>query len=56
MYPDLWVEEDENEGLNIHERALIKTQLDRYRRKEQFSYNKLNDSAAGERFLQKSIS
>ncbi len=53
MYPDLWVEEDENEGLNIHERALIKTQLDRYRRKEQFSYNKLNDSAAGERFLQK---
>ncbi|MDE6669336.1 MAG: PglZ domain-containing protein [Muribaculaceae bacterium] len=53
MYPKLWVEEDEDEGLNIHESELIQTQLDRFRRKEKFSYHKLNDSSAGERFIQK---
>ncbi len=53
MYPDLWVEEDEDEGLNIHESELIATQLERYRRKEKFTYTKLNDSSAGEKFLQK---
>lgn len=53
MFPDLWVEEDEDEGLNIHESELIQTQLDRFRRKEQFTYTKLNDSSAGERFLHK---
>ncbi len=53
MYPQYWVEEDEDEGLNIHESQLIKTQLDRFRRKEQYSYNKLNDSSAGDKFLQK---
>lgn len=51
MYPNLWVEEDEDEGLNIHESELIKTQLERFRRKEQYSYNKLNDSSAGDKFL-----
>ena len=53
MFPALWVEEDEDEGLNIHEKELIQTQLDRYRRKDRFSYNKLNDSSAGEKFLGK---
>lgn len=51
MFPALWVEEDEDEGLNIHESELIKTQLDRFRRKEKFSYTKLNDSSAGEKFI-----
>ncbi|MDE5790589.1 MAG: PglZ domain-containing protein [Muribaculaceae bacterium] len=51
MFPALWVEEDEDEGLNIHESKLIKTQLDRFRRKEKFSYTKLNDSSAGEKFI-----
>lgn len=53
MYPQLWVEEDEDEGLNIHEEELIQTQLDRFRRKEKFSYTKLNDSSAGEKFMQR---
>ena len=53
MFPHLWVEEDEDEGLNIHESELIQTQLQRFRRKESFTYNKLNDSSAGEKFLQK---
>lgn len=51
MFPELWVEEDEDEGLNIHEAELIKTQLDRFRRKDRFSYTKLNDSSAGEKFI-----
>lgn len=53
MYPQLWVEEDEDEGLNIHEAELIQTQLDRFRRKEKFSYTKLNDSSACEKFVQR---
>ena len=51
MFPKLWVEEDEDEGLNVHEEELIKTQLERFRRKEKFSYTKLNDSSAGDKFL-----
>lgn len=53
MYPDFWVEEDEDEGLNVHEQELIQTQLERFRRKEKFSYSKLNDSSAGEKFMQR---
>lgn len=53
MFPHLWVEEDEDEGLNVHEEELIKTQLARFRRKEKFSYTKLNDSTTGEKFLSK---
>lgn len=53
MYPDLWVEEDEDEGKNLYETDLIQTQLNRFRRKEKFSYNKLNDSASGDKFLSK---
>lgn len=53
MFPNLWVEEDEDEGLNVHEEELIKTQLDRFRRKEKFTYTKLNDSTAGEKFRMK---
>lgn len=51
MFPQLWVEEDEDEGLNNHEEELISTMLERYRRKDRFTYTKLNDSSAGEKFL-----
>lgn len=53
MFPDLWVEEDEDEGLNNHEEDLIATMLERYRRKDKFTYTKLNDSTAVEKFLPK---
>ncbi|MDE7437643.1 MAG: PglZ domain-containing protein [Muribaculaceae bacterium] len=52
MYPQYWVDEDEDEGLNIHEQQLVQTQLDRFRRKDRFQYTKLNDSTAGEKFAQ----
>ena len=52
MFPDLWVDEDEDEGLNLHEEQLVRTQLDRFRRKEKFIYSKINDSSGGEKFIQ----
>ena len=52
MFPDLWVDEDEEEGKNLNEGPLIQTQLDRYRRRNTFSYHKVNDSAGGDRFMQ----
>ena len=52
MFPDLWVDEDEEEGKNLNEAPLIQTQLDRYRRRNTFSYHKINDSVGGDRFMQ----
>ncbi|OKZ20888.1 MAG: two-component system response regulator [Bacteroides sp. 43_108] len=51
MFPELWVDEDEDEGKNLNESPLIKTQLDRFRKNYYFSYNKLNDSSASEKLL-----
>ncbi len=51
MFPDLWVDEDSEEGKNINESPLIATLFERYRRQYKFSYNKINDSAAGEKLL-----
>lgn len=51
MFPELWVDEDEDEGKNLNESPLIKTQLERFRRKEVFSYNKLNSSADSEKLV-----
>lgn len=53
MYPHLWVEEDEDEGLNVHEEELVGTQLERFRRKEKFMYTKINDSTGGSKFMQR---
>ena len=52
MFPELWVDEDEEEGKNLNEEPLIKTQLERYRRKNTFSYHKINTSQEAERFMQ----
>ena len=52
MFPDLWVDEEEEEGKNVNEAPMVKTILERYRKPYKFSYNKLNDSTAGERLLQ----
>ncbi len=51
MFPHLWVDEDEDEGKNLNESELVQTLFERYRRKCRFSYNKINDSAGGERLL-----
>ena len=53
MFPDLWVDEDEEEGKNLNEEPLIKTQLDRFRRHNTFSYHKVNDSIGADKFIDK---
>ena len=52
MFPDLWVDEDEEEGKNLNEAPLIKTQIERFRRHDKFSYFKINDSAGADKLLQ----
>jgi len=44
MWPDLWVEEEEEEGKNLNEKELIQTQLNRFRKRYDFSYFKINES------------
>ena len=51
MFPHLWVDEEEEEGKNLNEEALIETQIARYRRKDSFSYNKVLTSTAAEKYL-----
>lgn len=51
MFPDLWIDEDEEESKNLNEAPLIKTCLDRFRRKNTFSYHKINDVAGGEKLV-----
>lgn len=51
MFPELWVDEEADEGKNLNEAPLIQTQLNRYRRKNTFSYHKINDSSAAEKLV-----
>ncbi len=51
MYPELWVDEDEDEGKNLNEEMLIRRQMERFRRRETFTYHKLNDSEAADKML-----
>lgn len=51
MYPELWVDEEEDEGKNLNEEMLIRRQFERYRRKEDFSYHKINDSSQVDKVL-----
>ena len=51
MFPDLWVDEDSEEGKNLNEEPLIRVHIERYRRKDSFSYHKINESSYGEKLL-----
>ena len=52
MFPNLWVEEGDEESKNQHEKELVQTLLDRYRRRESFNYWKVNESDFCERVIQ----
>ena len=52
MFPDLWVDEDEEEGKNLNEGPLIQTQIERFRRHDTFSYHKINSSAEADKLMQ----
>jgi CheY-like chemotaxis protein len=56
MFPELWVDEEEEEGKNLNESPLIQTQLERFRKKYEFTYNKINNNQAGEKLLAKAKS
>jgi len=51
LFPDLWVDEESEEGKNLNESPLIATQFQRHRRQCRFSYTKINDSVTAERLL-----
>lgn len=53
LFPELWVDEDEEEGKNLNEEPLIKTQIDRFRKHYNFSYHKVNDSIGADKFMDK---
>ena len=44
MYPQLWINEDEEESKNNNEKDLLQTLLDRFRKRHTFSYFKVNES------------
>ena len=51
LFPSLWVDEDSEEGKNLNEEPLVRTHLDRFRRRDTFSYHKINDSQGAERLV-----
>ncbi|MDR1370311.1 MAG: PglZ domain-containing protein [Dysgonamonadaceae bacterium] len=51
MFPDLWVDEESEEGKNLNEEPLIGTQMERFRKKYSFSYHKISESSYGERLV-----
>lgn len=51
MFPHLWVDEEEDEGKNLNEKSLIETQIARYRRRDTFSYNKVINSTAADKYI-----
>lgn len=53
MFPQFWVDEEEEEGKNLSEKELIRTQIERYRRHDQFTYSKINESDFCEKVIQK---
>ncbi len=53
MYPNLWVEEEDEEGKNLNEKELIQTQIDRFRRHDTYTYFKINESDFCEKVIAK---
>ncbi|TAE90889.1 MAG: PglZ domain-containing protein [Bacteroidetes bacterium] len=51
LYPNLWVDEEEDEGKNLHEEELLGTQLQRLGYKEKFSYTKITNLENGKRLV-----
>lgn len=51
MFPDLWVDEDSEEGKNLNESPLLQSQFTRFRQNVSFSYTKCNDTPAVEKLL-----
>ena len=53
MYPQYWVEEGDEETKNQYEKELIAEQIQRFRRKDNFDYYKVNESDFCEKVMHK---
>ncbi|HBS85403.1 MAG: two-component system response regulator [Bacteroidetes bacterium GWF2_38_335] len=51
-YPDLWLDDEEEGGKNMHEEDLIQSQLQRFGIKDKFSYNKINSLREGQKLVE----
>lgn len=52
LFPQYWLDEDDDNGKNLYEEDLIRTLFERYRRQCRFSYRKLNDANDIEHYTQ----
>ena len=52
MYPQYWVDEDEEDGKNKFEGELLGTLFDRFRKKVKYSYTKVTDNEVGKRLVE----
>ncbi len=52
IYPNLWVNEEDDEGKNVHEEDLIGRHLQRLGYKENFSYTKITNLGAGKNLVE----
>ena len=52
LYPQFWLEENEDGGKNQFEEELIDTQIKRFRKKYTFNYHKISDAASGAKFVE----
>lgn len=52
IHPTLWLDENDDESKNMYEETFLRLQIERYKQKHTFSYNKLLTSSAGEKLVQ----
>lgn len=52
MFPNLWLNDEEEGGKNLHEEELMAAQLKRWRKDIKFSYNKITNLAAGKKLAE----
>jgi len=51
IFPNLWIDEEEEGGKNILEDKLLERQIQRYVKKIRFRYEKINNSRAGKKLV-----
>lgn len=51
QFPELWVDEESEEGKNLNEAPMIQTQIERFRKNYTFSYHKVYETRFGEKLL-----
>lgn len=55
LYPEIWIDEREEEGKNMQEESLIQHHMERFGMKQRFVYHKINTNREGERLLSRFV-